>query len=509
MVRVRAPEIPKHLDWLNSDWLNVAQPGLSLKALRGYVVLLDFWTYGCINCLHIIPDLKFLEQKYGDRLVILGVHTAKFDHENNRDSVQQAILRYGVPHPVVIDRDRHLWDQYAVRAYPTIVVIDPKGYVVRTIVGEGQRQVLDDLIQQVLDEHDSKSLNVVPLPLPSEPSPSLILSPLAFPGKVIADEASDRLFIADTGHHRLVITTLDGSLKAVIGTGEAGSTNGDWSVAQFSAPQGMAFDRQQQVLYVADTGNHQLRCVDLRDQTVKAIAGTGVQSRWLFPHGGQALEVDLNSPWDVVQIENQLYIAMAGSHQIWVMDLLEHTIQTWSGTGAEFCADGSPEVAAFAQPSGLATDSEELFVADSESSSIRGVKVAPVPIARTVCGSGQLFGFGDRDGAGSDVRLQHCLGVVYAEGYLWIADTYNHKVKQVNPTTNECKTVAGGGIPGFQDELGIDATFAEPSGLTYARQHLYVADTNNHVIRHIQLNSLEVSTLPIPDLCSPYVCLPD
>jgi hypothetical protein len=220
------------------------------------------------------------------------------------------------------------------------------------------------------------------------------------------------------------------------------------------------------------------------------------------------LEVNLNSPWDVAQVENKLYVAMAGSHQIWVMDLLEQTMQTWIGTGAEFCADGSPEVAAFAQPSGLATDSQELFVADSEASSIRGITITPVPIAQTICGSGQLFDFGDRDGFAFEARLQHCLGVAYANGDVWIADTYNHKIKRVNPTTGQCETIAGMGIAGFQDGVGMQATFAEPSGLTFANPYLYVADTNNHAIRRLHIDSLEVSTLLIPDLCSPYVCLP-
>ncbi|MDX2216844.1 MAG: thioredoxin-like domain-containing protein [Oculatellaceae cyanobacterium bins.114] len=504
MIRVRAPEIPAQFDWLNAE-----QPALSLKALRGYVILLEFWTYGCINCLHVIPDLKYLEQKYGDRLIVIGVHTAKFDHENHPDSIQQAVLRYGISHPVVIDRDRHLWDQYTVKAYPTVVVIDPQGYIAGTIVGEGQRQRLETLIQQVLHAHDGKEmLPDASLQLTLQPPQTPPLSPLAFPGKVITDEESHLLCIADTGHHRLVITTLDGALKAVIGTGEAGRLDGAWAVAQFAAPQGMAFDRQKQVLYVADTGNHQLRCVDLSAQTVSTIAGTGSQSQWLFPHGGKALDLDLNSPWDVVQREDRLYVAMAGSHQIWVMDLLEHTLQTWMGTGAEFCVDGSPEVAAFAQPSGLAMHTDEIFVADSEVSSIRGVAIQNVPVARTVCGSGQLFDFGDRDGIGSVVRLQHCLGIVYAAGFLWVADTYNHKIKQINPTTGECLTIAGSGISDLRNGTGIDTAFAEPSGVTYARQHLFVADTNNHAVRQIHLKSLEVSTLEIPTLCSPYVCLP-
>ncbi|MGA7932975.1 MAG: thioredoxin-like domain-containing protein [Kovacikia sp.] len=503
MARVRAPEFPQNLPWLNGN-----HP-LSLKLLRGRIVLLDFWTYGCINCLHGIPDLQYLEQKYGDRLVVLGVHTAKFAQEQNPESVQQAIQRYGICHPVVVDRDRTLWDQYAVRAWPTFVVIDPQGYVVATISGEGQRPLLDDLIQQLIAEQaNNGTLNQEQLRLTLEPSQALLTSPLAFPGKVLADAGDDSLFIADTGHNRIVITSLDGTLKTVIGTGEAGWVDGAWTNARFSAPQGMAYDRQQQILYVADTGNHRLRQINLRQQQVISLAGTGTQNRSLFPQGGQASEIALNSPWDLVQVGEVLYVAMAGSHQIWMMDLLRGTIQTLIGTGAEFCVDGPPDRAAFAQPSGITAIGHHLFIADSESSTIRAVALKPQPTARTVCGSGQLFEFGDRDGVGSDVRLQHCSGIVYADGHLWVADTYNHKIKRIHPTIGECQTICGNGNAGFQDAVGSDAWFAEPSGLTHADRELFVADTNNHAIRRIDLDSLEVTTLEFPTLCSPFACLP-
>jgi thiol-disulfide isomerase/thioredoxin len=500
MVRVRAPELPQDFSWLNCD-----RP-LSLKHLRGRVIILDFWTYGCINCLHVIPDLTYLEQTYGDRLIVIGVHTAKFDQEQDPDSVQQAIWRYGISHPVVVDRDRRIWEQYAVRAWPTLVVIDPQGYVVATVSGEGQRQILDDLIQQLIKQEGS-TLDDELLRLTLEPQ-ALLTSPLAFPGKVLADEGSDSLFIADTGHHRIVITSLNGTVKEVIGTGTAGWVDGNWLTAQFSAPQGLAYDRQRQVLYVADTGNHLLRQLDLQQQQVTCLAGIGTQSRSLFPQGGKAAETALNSPWDLVQAGDALFVAMAGSHQIWMIDLAKGTAQTLIGTGAEFCVDGSPEIAAFAQPSGITGNDRELFVADSESSSIRAIALKPSPTARTVCGSGQLFEFGDRDGVGLDVRLQHCLGIVSAQKYLWVADTYNHKIKQVHPPTGECRTVCGSGSAGLQDGIGINAWFAEPSGISATDRYLFVADTNNHAIRRISLPSLEVTTLQFPALCSPYVCTP-
>ncbi len=517
MVRIRAPELSQSLPWLNCDafggTLSRDHRPLSLKTLRGQIVLLDFWTYGCINCLHVIPDLEYLEQKYSKRLTIISIHTAKFDGEQNLESIKQAILRYGITHPVVVDRNRTLWDHYAIRAYPTFVLIDPQGRIVTTIAGEGRRQVLSDLIQHLIEEQEgegtlSDNSVAATFNLP------MLISPLAFPGKVLADQLSDTLFISDTGNHRLVMTALDGTLKAIIGTGAAGSQDGSWGTAQFSAPQGMALDASGQNLYVADAGNHLLRQINLWQKEVITLAGTGIQSRLLFPHGG-TLNIDLNSPWDLTILGNKLYVAMAGSHQIWVVDLSQQKLQTFMGTGAEYCVDGSPDIAAFAQPQGITSDGTQLFVADSETSSIRAISLSEIPTVRTLCGLEQLFDFGDafggrthRDGVGIEVQLQHCSGITYGRKSLWIADSYNHKIKQIDPVTRTCRSIAGGDS-GFEDGMGVAARFYEPSGLAYASDRLYIADTNNHAIRCLNLDSLEVTTLPIPQLCSPYVCVPN
>jgi DNA-binding beta-propeller fold protein YncE len=495
MPRVRAPDLPPHF-----SWLNCATP-LALRTLRGRVVLLDFWTYCCINCLHVLPDLKYLEQKYSDRLTVIGVHSAKFVHESNAESVRQAVLRYEIEHPVVIDRDLYLWQQYAVRAWPTIVVIDPSGYVVGAVAGEGNRDKLDHWVAQLLQENQGTGATI-DLMLEKDRQP---LTPLSFPGKVLADADRDRLFIADTGHHRIVVTTLQGEGVQVIGSGQAGFVDG--AEPQFSAPQGLAIDSANQRLYVADTGNHAVRCLDLAQGTVRTIAGTGQQSRNLQPHAGLALTTALNSPWDLELIQQHLFIAMAGSHQVWDFNLETGIVQTYAGIGAEACINAVTTKAAFAQPSGITTDGQELFVADSETSSIRGVGLGAVPQVRTVCGRGDLFDFGDRDGVGDEASLQHCLGVAAARNAVWIADTYNHKIKRVDPATGACRTIAGTGQSGFESGAAM-AQFAEPSGLSATRSHLYIADTNNHAIRRLDWETLTVTTLEFPHLCAPNVCFP-
>jgi len=518
--RVRAPEFPQNRIWLNTD-----HP-LFLKDLKGRVVLLDFWTYCCINCLHILPDLKYLENKYKDSLTVIGVHSAKFDNEKDAANIRQAVLRYDVEHPVIVDSNFHVWRQYAVRAWPTLMVIDPEGYVISTVSGEGNREALDQLIGQLIEQHQTKgTINCQELALTLEKQQQTASTPLAFPGKVLADEIGDseallqadremllpnagRLFIADSGHHRIVISTMAGEVLQIIGTGKPGLSDGSFSEAQFFSPQGMTLDAKNQILYVADTENHCLRQIDLKQQQVKTLAGTGKQSHNIRPHSGLTPETALNSPWDVEKVGDRLLIAMAGSHQIWQMSLETQTLSTYAGTGAEACLDGPPHEAAFAQPSGLSTDGRELYVADSEISSIRAVGLIDNLPVRTICGSGDLFGFGDLDGQGLKVRLQHCLGVEYTQNYLWVADTYNHKIKRVDPRTGECQTMLGDGIAGHLDGQSIKARFAEPSGLSASSAHLYVADTNNHAIRHIALDTLEVTTIEFSGLCAPDVCLP-
>ncbi len=499
MPRVRAPELPKNYSWLNTD-----KP-LSLKELKGRVVILDFWTYCCINCLHILSDLKYLEQKYQDSLTVIGVHSAKFDNEKETENIRQAILRYDIEHPVIVDSGFRVWQEYAVRAWPTLMIIDPEGYVIGSFCGEGKRKVLEELIQKLIQQHRNKgTINFQELSLTLEKQRQPLITPLAFPGKVIATPAG--LFIADSGHHRLVMSSFDGEILHLIGTGKSGLVDGTFGEAQFFAPQGMTFDAENQMLYVADTENHVLRRVDLQRQVVETIAGTGEQSRNISPHGGAALETALNSPWDLVKVGNFLFIVMAGSHQIWQMDLEIGVVKTYTGMGAEACINGSLAESAFAQPSGITHNGQELYIADSEVSSIRGVGIVEPYQVRSVCGSGDLFGFGDVDGQGEDVRLQHCLGVEYAQNFLWVADSYNHKIKLVSPSGN-CQTVLGDGSAGLVDGQGKKTRFFEPSGLSIMGSFLYISDTNNHVIRRVDLNSFEVRTVQFSGLCAPDVCI--
>jgi DNA-binding beta-propeller fold protein YncE len=488
--RVRAPEISGGRGWLNTD-----KP-LSLAALKGKFVLLDFWTYGCINCIHIIPDLKKLEAKYANQLVVIGVHSAKFQNEKETENIRRIILRYEIEHPVYNDADFNVWQEYGVRAWPTQVLIDPAGYVVGTVSGEGNYDVIDNAISQLSVEFRKRGeLNEQPLSLVLERAKVGDL-PLAFPGKVLADQNNDRLYISDSNHNRLVVTKLDGTLVETIGTGVAGVDDGPFAKATFYRPQGLALGGDR--LYVADTSNHLIRAVNLKTRTVETVAGTGTQTHEYFKEG-DARSIALSSPWDLQLVGQTLYIAMAGPHQIWQLDLDTNRVSTFAGSGREARLDGPLLKSGFAQPSGMVSDGKELYVADSESNIIRAIDLAAGQV-KTLVG-GDLFEFGDVDATGDEVRLQHPLGLALYGDKVLIADTYNHKIKELDPKRQRVTTLLGTGKPGQVD--GKSAQFYDPAGLSIAGEKLYIADTNNHAIRVVDLKTRVTSTLKIGGLMPP------
>ena len=484
--RVNAPQFPDGVDWINTP-----RP-LKLGDLAGKLVILDFWTYCCINCLHIIPILRALERKYPEEIAVVGVHTAKFDQERETENIRQAILRYGVSHPVINDADKRVWNAYAVHSWPTLMFVDPFGKVIGRFEGELAYDQAVTLIDEMLAEFKTAGT--------LKPSPAIgqleqvERSVLSYPGKVLADVENDRLFISDSGHHRVLVTDLDGAIQTVIGSGIQGLADGVLEGAQFNRPQGLALFGE--MLYVADTENHAIRYVDLEVGIVETIAGTGYQGVG-HVEGGAALEVNLRSPWDLALAGRSLHVAMAGSHQIWTLNLDTHIMQATVGVGVEGLVDGPPEEAVLAQPSGICADEDYvLFFVDSESSSVRFADSLSAHQVATFAGDG-LFVFGDVDGEASVARFQHPLGIDYLGGHLFVADTYNHKIRRLGTETLTVSTLAGNGELGAQDGPMRSASFYEPGGVCATDDRIYVADTNNNTIRVIDLATEMVSTLEV------------
>jgi DNA-binding beta-propeller fold protein YncE len=502
--KVAAPEIDGGVAWLNS-----AGPLSLKKDLRGKVVILDFWTLCCINCIHIQPDLAKLEKKYANELVVIGVHSPKFENEKETASIRKAILRYQLEHPVVNDADHKIWDRYEVDAWPTLVLIDPEGNIVGYTSGEGNYELLDKVIAKLVDEHKKKkTLNEKPIRFDLASFRETGDTPLFFPGKVLADEKGKRLFIADSTHHRIVVTDLAGKLIAVAGTGTPGQADGAFDKAEFHDPQGLAV--RDDTLYVADRKNHTIRELNLKEKTVRTIAGTGEQEHDTKTRGLDkpvpGRSIGLNSPWDLVLEGDALYIAMAGHHQIWAYDLKKKDIGPYAGTGRETLGDGPLPFAHFAQTSGITSDGKYLYAADCETSSLRKVPLGGAGRVQTLVGRG-LFVFGDQDGPGqnggedskTEARLQHALGVVHHDGKLYVADTYNNKVKVYDMRTRELTTLVGGNEWGWL----VPSEFNEPAGISYAGGKLYVADTNAHRIRVVDLATKAVTTLKLAGLKPP------
>jgi DNA-binding beta-propeller fold protein YncE len=450
------------------DWLNVSAP-ITMLQLRGKVVILDFWTYGCVNCMHVLKDLMTLAERFRDELVVIGVHSPKFPNERNSENLKRILVRYEIEHPVANDANMAIWRRYGAQAWPTRVIVDPAGNLVGTAMGEGNLEGFVNAVRTVVRVFDERGeINRSPLPLQLERGRHAD-RPLLYPGKVLADAASNRLFIADSNHNRIVVSTLDGRLIETIGSGLQGDADGIFTQARFHRPQGLALDGD--TLYVADTENNQIRAIDLQARAVQTLA-----------------DAELSSPWDLALKMGILIVAMAGAHQIWVIDLLHDRAYPYAGTGEEARRDGAVNEAAFAQPSGLAVADDTLYVADAEANTVRAVKLPPINTVTTLAG-GDLFAFGDRDGRGDDVRLQHPLGVAVAGGIVYVADTYNHKIKALDPRSGTVTTVAAG--------------FYEPGGLSIANGRIYVADTNHHEIKTVDLKSRKVESLPIEGLTPP------
>ncbi len=446
--------------------------------------------------------------KYADTLFVIGVHSAKFDTERATENVRAAVNRYNVNHPVVNDVELQVMSAFAARAWPTLMFVDPEGKVIGRHEGEFQFEAMDRVLTVMVEEFDRAGvLNRAPVPF-EYGSESESHGALSFPGKVLAAD-DGKLFIADSNHHRVIIADEDGMITEIIGNGESPlavesfdpqpgvlnpiGSEWDYDTSLFDNPQGMALDGD--TLYVADAGTHTIMRIDLKARKVVVVAGTGEQS--LIRHtGGEATSFPLNSPYDLEFANGVLYIAMAGAHQLWQMDVNAGMIEPFAGTGAENIVDGLRMDALLAQPYGLALDGNNLFFADSETSSIRVAKIGEGGRVITLTGTG-LFAFGDSDGIGKKALLQHPQDVAVAPDAIFIADTYNHKIKRMELSTLRVTTVAGDGTQGSTDGEAMQASFDEPAGISYRDGIVYVADTNNHRIRKFDVELGTVTTVEL------------
>jgi thiol-disulfide isomerase/thioredoxin/sugar lactone lactonase YvrE len=493
--RIHTPELTPALAWVNTT-----RP-LSLSELRGHVVILDFWTSCCVNCMHVVPILRDLEARHArDPVVVIGVHSAKFAAEQAPARVAEAAARYGVAHPVVVDRGMALWERFGVRSWPTLVIVRPDGTISAVAPGEPDPAVLEAFLRRELDEaRAAGTLAAAPASLPlaagtivalDEPAatPRVTSAPgtLAYPGKVAVHE-DGRIAVADSGHHRVLVLAPTGETLQVIGSGEPGHADGPFARARLDDPQGVAWD--DQLLWICDARAHVLARADFFTGQLATLAGTGAMG--LTTLGAMPLParaVALRSPWDVVVDDTRLYVAMAGSHQLAVYDKSRGTIAALAGTGREAIVDGGFAEACFAQPSGLWLEHETLLVADSEVSAVRALDLDR-RVVTTIVGGG-LFDFGADDGPLARARLQHPLAVAsLGGGTIIVADTYNDSLRRLDTNRGVAETLFRGS--------GAEALH-EPSGLALLPSgELLVADTNRHRLARVSRDGRFVGELVI------------
>lgn len=437
----------------------------------------------------MVPQLRRLEERFPNDLLVIGVHSAKYTTEGKDRHLRQAILRLGMDHPVVNDHEMRVWSDYAVRAWPTLMFIGPDGRVIGKHEGEFDADELSRVIEQIIDEARSDLRD----------DPRDWLDPLDHPTGELAFPMAVRMWgdtmaIADTGHHRVLVTDPSGTIKAAVGDGTPGLVDGPFDVARFHHPHGLWIDADR--IIVADTGNHSLRLIDLASGRVSTLAGTG-EIAHSYSSGGPALETPLRSPWDVAVNQDDCYISMAGNHQLWHMRLGSDEIRRYAGTGHEGRRDGPIASAWLAQPEALEIRSSKLYFCDAETSSIRrGSRNSKM--VETLVGQ-DLFDWGDVDGPLDAALLQHPAGIANDQNraLLYVSDTYNNKIKCIDQEHRVIETLAGTGEPGYLDGPLAEAQFFEPHGLFASEYFVLVADTNNHYIRHIDLLTHQVSTFNI------------
>lgn len=444
-----------------------------------------------------MAQLRRIQERFPDEVVVVGVHSGKFPAEHDTKNLREAVVRHGIDHPVVNDADFRIWKEYAVRAWPTVVFVDPESRYLGAVPGEISADEVIPHLERMIAQYDAQGL-LDRRPIDRRPEKDAqAASVLLYPSKLIVTSEAT-MFVADTGHHRILQLDLDAEHRTArvvrtFGSGEAGLADGPQDTARFHDPHGIS--RKGDTLYVADTENHAIRAIDLERGSVRTVAGTGEKAAGIPKPGASPTRTALRSPWAVWVDRPRVLVAMAGSHQIWSLED-EQVLSVFAGSGREELRDGPAGFAGFNQPSDLAGGDDALFVADSEASAVRKIPLDARPMVETLVGMG-LFEFGDVDGIGESVRLQHPTGIAWADHEVWIADSYNHKVKRLDPETRRVATIIGSGKPGHVDGKLRDAQFFEPEGVAVRGRKIYVADTNNHAVRVANLDNLRVWTLEI------------
>lgn len=470
-----APEFPVGL-----EWFNVTSP-VRLAEQRGRVVLLNFGSFGSIHCQQVLAGLNALDMKFGDQLVIININSPRFPAEMRRSHVEQSIRRHAIAYPVLHDPEMKLWKAYGIKVWPTQVLIDCDGHILGGMSGAGKLARLKRVISDQVTRCTGAASGPAPVVTARQHRKSAGI--LSYPGKILAP--GNRLYIADSGHHRVLVLSASGQVLHQYGCGTPGFIDGAGTAAAFNNPRGMTLAGE--FLYVADQGNHAIRRIHIKSGDVVTVAGTGEAASSSVTAGLKPVEVGLNAPGDLVFWDGKLFIAMTGLHQIWRLSLVANTIDVFSGSGSEGLADGPPGLAMFSQPAGLTLFENRLYSVDSGASAIREIDLE-TGVVDTLVGTG-LFECGNRDGIGRSARLQAPLDIAADSEHkmLWLVDSYNNKLRRIGMKTRNVATVM------------LDRTLDEPGGLAFHNNTLYIANTNRDEILSLNPNTGRAEVLNVTE----------
>jgi hypothetical protein len=467
-----APEFPPTL-----DWLNLSSP-LRMAQLRGKVCALAFVNAGSAWSLQRLNDLAHLRARHGERLHVVAVHVPKFDHERDPRRVAKRFNRQKLEFPIAHDADWTLWQHYDIEAWPTVVLIDGEGRIRERIAGDAPVRELDARVVKLQDEIVPQSRSVDPIEMRRNGEPML---PLRFPVGLAL--GGSYLYVADSGHHRVLECDHGGRVLRQFGSGGPGFIDGPMELAAFNRPHGLCVQRD--VLYVADSGNHAIRRIHLRSGDIETLCGAGRPGQPTPGPIGDPRMVALDQPRAVAMGSGAMFIATAGDNCIWRYDLGSPAITRLAGSGALDVGDGTGEEAAFAEPVSLACVQQVVYVCDAAGSAIRSIKGQAGQVA-TVLGQ-DVWNFGQADGVRAKARLQQPLAIALDPDapVLWIADSGNDALRTLRLGGGELTTYA------------LPQRLHAPSGLAVAEGVVWIADTDAHAVLRLDTKDGTLRHVPI------------
>lgn len=490
----RVSDASKIISDKDQQWLNVSRP-LKISDLEDRIILLDFWSYACISCLDALPELVDMQKEFGSKLVIIGVHSAKFENEKENSTVRKAVLKHDISYPVVNDSDLKIWKSFKVKLWPTYVLINPHGSVVKTFRGETDLGKVKGEVKKLISKYKYE-IERDPLPILLEKY-SVIGNVLDFPTKLeyaaslnYKGRTLPAIFIANTGQNNIVASTLSGDMIVKIGSGKVGFSDGSFDVAAFSAPRGLLFDNNK--LYVADTGNHALRVIDFKEMKVSTLIGSGAKGEVMEKDFNEARKTNLASPNDLEFFpdKNTIVISNAGTNQILSYNLKRQTVSVLAGNGVEGDQDGKYPESSLAQTSDMSAFGHKLYFVDALSSSLRVIDESGN--VKTLIGNKSKFGHenGDR----SRALMQHPMGLNVDDTGAYISDSFNHTIRKYDFGSAQIRDLVGAKRG---DEIGAKTRFDEPDGIITVLDRFYIADTNNNRILIVSRGSLNSELLDV------------